>query len=94
VAVAFENSWYPGEIVKIITEDKAEINFMCHTATRSKTFIWPKKEDKQLVDSKFVLMSISKSDIEPVSNGRASTIRSFYQVDGLFNQYADQYFRK
>ena len=42
VAVGFENSWYPGEIVKITTEDKAEINFMCHTATRSKTFIWPK----------------------------------------------------
>lgn len=39
VAVAFENSWYPGEIVKIITEDKAEINFVCHTATCSVTFI-------------------------------------------------------
>lgn len=41
--VAFENSWYPGEVVDIILIERASVNFMHRIG---KSFNWPKKTDQ------------------------------------------------
>ena len=80
-----------------MSNDKAVVNFMCPKSRISKSFVWPHKdkEDKQSVDSKFVLKKLNQSEILPVSNGRAFSIGTsdtIDTIDKLYNNYCLNYF--
>jgi len=90
VIVAFENSWYPGEVVDIISTERASVNFMRRIG---KSFNWPKKPDQQCVESKFVLMPLPQSLIVPISNGRAFTITNSEKIDEEYYKYCRKFFQ-
>ncbi|XP_052063719.1 uncharacterized protein LOC127703237 isoform X2 [Mytilus californianus] len=54
IAVAFENTWYPG-LVDSIEADGLLVNFMHPCLLERNKFQWPRKSDTMKVEKKFVL---------------------------------------
>lgn len=54
IAVAFEDTWYPG-LVDSIEPDGLLVNFMHPCLLEKNKFQWPKKVDTMKVEKKFVL---------------------------------------
>ena len=54
VAVFYDETFHIGDVINILNEDEAEIRFMKKSSVNKNIYIWPQKEDKDVVDSMFV----------------------------------------
>ena len=83
-AVYFENSWYPGEVCKIINSSSAILNFMHPTGScsSSKNFKWPVKPDKCEIDSSFFYTCIDPP--VPEGRGRFFCFQNHDEIESYF----------
>ena len=54
VAVAYQDAWYPGIVIKSKDENKFIVKFMA-PARRTGCFSWPSRDDIQSCDRRFIL---------------------------------------
>ena len=73
VVVAFEDDWYVGEVVKLISETVGSINYMHHSATNHSELIWPSRKEVSDVDSTFVTKLGLSDCLIPIASGRKYT---------------------
>ncbi|GFS27350.1 nucleoprotein TPR-like [Elysia marginata] len=66
VAVYYDEQFYVGQVINIISADSAEIKFLEQTKANEEYFRWPRADDIAVVDAKFVFAW--NFDVAPVSN--------------------------
>jgi len=85
VAVHYQDNWYPGCVLEIVDNHKSYVKFMTHCRTKG-FFQWPPRDDKQLVNLKFVIMKGFSADCVG-SSGRQWSIANFVDIKKLFELY-------
>jgi hypothetical protein len=89
VAVAFDNAWFPGQILHINTDEAvAEIMYM-HPSGMN--FIWPRHEDKTTTDLKYIFATVAVESRD--SLGRMWSVEDREQIQKLYVEYTKAYFR-
>ena len=79
-AVAFDDAWYPGCVMKINDEQNAVMKYMKRCG---KAFQWPSRPDIMVTNVKGVL---SKVTLVPVAGGRQWKIDDMVRIDQLYVQ--------
>ena len=89
VAVAYQDSWYPGCVVKSVDSDSALINFMT-PCRKPGYYAWPSRVDQQVVRKDFVL----KRGFIPqcVNSGRQWFFAENTEIKYLYDKYSKVFF--
>jgi hypothetical protein len=89
LVVAYQDSWYPGVVDKVMSENKAVVNFML-PCKKAGTFQWPNSKDIQQVEKQFVL----KKGLIPecINSGRQWFFREYQDINRLYEMYKLEYF--
>ena len=68
VAVHYDNDYYIGEVVDVLSSEEGVINFMERCTIRSTAFAWPKVTDRCTVHRNFVFASGNDISLVPISS--------------------------
>ena len=68
VAVHYDNDYYIGEVVDVLSSEEGVINFMERCTIRSTAFAWPKVPDRCTVHRNFVFASGNDISLAPISS--------------------------
>ncbi|KAL4229625.1 hypothetical protein ACF0H5_010012 [Mactra antiquata] len=90
IAVAYQDTWYPGCVIKTISSDKTSVSFMA-SCRKPGTFMWPSRKDVQIVEKKFVF----KRGMLPecCNSGQQWYFTEYRTNDVLFKKYQEHYFQ-
>ncbi|XP_045198613.2 uncharacterized protein LOC123552927 [Mercenaria mercenaria] len=89
VAIAYQDAWYPGIVVKVKDNENFVVKFM--TPTRKPgCFSWPSREDIQIVEKGFVLSTGFIPDC--MNSGRMWKIKEANSIDSVFKKYSSVFF--
>ncbi|KAK6169716.1 hypothetical protein SNE40_020711 [Patella caerulea] len=89
VAVAYEDIWYPGEILNVLDETR-EITFLHPKRKGGMSYIWPQVKDIQRVDKKFIFFR--DLSVEPTPGLRFWIVHEFDDIQDSFLEYCRQFF--
>ena len=89
VAVAYQDSWYPGWVEKVLSDNEALIKFMV-PCRKSGFYKWPMREDKQFVHREFVLLQ----NFLPycMSSGRQWYVKEFNDIESSYSRFHSMHF--
>ena len=89
VAVAYQDSWYPGCVESITENETAVVKFMTPCRIPGH-FKWPQRQDKQTVQKQFVL----KRGFIPecINSGRQWLFEDYKEIDVLYMKYKEVFF--
>lgn len=89
VAIAYQDSWYPGIVVGKTENECASVKFMT-PCRKQGYFQWPARDDIQTVNRKFI---ISKQFIPDCMNsGRQWFITQFETIQKKYEKFSDLHF--
>ncbi|XP_069103061.1 putative leucine-rich repeat-containing protein DDB_G0290503 [Argopecten irradians] len=80
-AVAFENTWYPGECIQIESDTEATLKYLTH---KGSLFQWPSREDVMVTNIKAVLC---ETEISPVCGGRLWNVTNKSEISSIFKDH-------
>ena len=89
VAVAYEDTWYPGEILSIL-DSNVKVSFLHPKKKGGLSFVWPNKQDVQMTDIKFVFFR--NLTVEPTPGLRFWLIHEFDDVQDCYEKYRADFF--
>ncbi|XP_070550462.1 uncharacterized protein [Ptychodera flava] len=89
VAVAFDNSWYVGQ-VRNTKDNTVTVNYMERCQSQTNHFIWPRKDDVADTDVKFVLCR--DVEVVPGNNLRYFCVTDIERIEKAYNRYWNKYF--
>ena len=90
VAVAFEDTWYPGLLTEIDIASRRHTVDFAYPCKRAGDFKWPDGKDLQAVEQKFILCA--DLDLICRGGGRIMTISQHKDVTALFQAFKQLYF--
>ena len=68
VAVHYDNDYYIGEVVDVLSSEEGVVNFMERCTIKSTVFAWPKVPDRCTVHRNFVFASGNDISLAPISS--------------------------
>ena len=89
VAVAYQDSWYPGIVLKKIDDKTATVKFMFPCA-KTGYFKWPTRDDLQKVDLEFVLKCGFTPECQ--NSGRQWFVKCSNEIQEVYDLYSALYF--
>lgn len=89
VAVAYQNTWYPGCVENTPNNETAVVNFMSPCRMPGH-FKWPQRQDKQTLKKEFVLKR--RFIPECINSGRQWYFKEFKEIDGVFSKNKEVFF--
>ena len=89
VAVAYQDTWYPGCIDCIIDNETATVQFTTPCRIPGH-FKWPQRQNKQTVQKQFVL----KCGFIPecINSGRQWLFKEYKEIDAIYAKYKEVFF--
>jgi len=91
IVASYEDNWYPGEVQDSLL-NKFIVKFMSRKNNSASTFIWPRKDDIQEVENKFIIFS--HFDILPSPGLRYWIVPNIEEVEEKHQKFVDTYFKK
>ena len=90
VSVYYDDGYYIGEVVKVLSDDEAEVSFMQMCKVKEGLLRWPSSVDRDIVSAIFVLTSNFDLSSE---NGRTWQIANseIERMNKLYDQYKFMY---
>ncbi|CAC5402829.1 unnamed protein product [Mytilus coruscus] len=91
VAIAYSDSWYPGQVEEIKDDSFAKVKCLHPTNSKKIAFHWPNKDDIILVENIFIF----ESEFEMVpkdSNCRSFAIPEIENINKKYEIYKAKYF--
>lgn len=88
VAVFYDEEFYIGQVVNIANDQQADVQFLERCSLSNAKFRWPRKDDIDTVDAKYVFSSNFEVT---TSNGRVWTVMDVGLIDELYTIYKRQY---
>lgn len=88
VAVAYEDAWYPGEILNI-SDINLNLKFLHPRRKGALSFTWPIKDDTKDVDNKFVFFR--NLTVEPTPGLRSWLIHEYDDVQDSYLEFKDEF---
>lgn len=88
VAVFYDEEFYIGQVVNIANDQQADVQFLERCSLSNAKFRWPRKDDIDTVDAKYVFSSNFEVT---TSNGRVWTVMDVGLIDELYKIYKRQY---
>ena len=68
VAVHYDNDYYIGKVVDVLSSEEGVVNFMEWCTIKSTAFAWPKVPDRCTVHRNFVFASGNNISLAPISS--------------------------
>ena len=90
VAIAYQDSWYPGIVEKVKDDKTACVKFMS-PCRKEGYFQWPCRVDKQTVDKQFILTNKFIPDC--LNSGRQWFIKVFSEIGKQYEKFKCAYFQ-
>ena len=87
VAVAYEDAWYPGEILNI-SDINLNLKFLHPRGKGALSFTWPIKDDTKDVDKKIVFFR--NLTVEPTPGLRSWLIHEYDDVQDSYLEFKDE----
>lgn len=88
VAVAYEDAWYPGEILNI-SDINLNLKFLHPRRKGALSFTWPIKDDTKDVDKKIVFFR--NLTVEPTTGLRSWLIHEHDDVQDSYLEFKDEF---
>lgn len=92
VAIAYSDGWYPGQVLKIVKTNTAQIKFLHPLSSQYDVFQWPDIKD-DISDVENIFVFFADFDVHAKdSKGRSWVIPNVNEIKSKYEEYKQMFF--